>query len=117
MGSIRQQFSLEENILLSRFSYDFIQNIDNHLHIQGEDPVDVQLVNSCYLFLASREGEKTLRENYQTQRRLGADVELLNPKQLRDLYPWMNVCDVALGCRGVCVCMFMLSYWVEFYTI
>ena len=102
VGSIRQQFSLEENILLSRYSYDFIQDIDHHLRVKGEDPVDIQFVDSCYLFLASDKGEKTLRENYQTQRRIGADVELLTPKHLREIYPWMNVCDVTLACRGVC---------------
>ena len=71
--------------------------------MDGDDPPDVQFVDSCYLFLASQRGERTLRENYETQRRVGADVELLNPKMLKEIYPWMSVHDVALGCRGSCV--------------
>ena len=64
------------------------------------DPPDVQFVNSCYLFLASEKGEKILRENYETQRREGAQVELLTPKMLKEVFPWMDVSGVALGCRG-----------------
>ena len=97
VGSIRQQFSLEENILLSHFSYNFIRDISRHLLVDRDDPPDVQFVDSCYLFLASKRGEKTLRENYETQRRVGAEVELLSPKSLKELYPWMRVHDVALG--------------------
>ena len=109
VGSIRQQFSLKENILLSRFSYDFIRNIGRHLHVDGDDPPDVQFFDSCYLFLASERGQKTLRENYETQRRVGAEVELLSPGMFKELYPWMRVHDVALGCRGVCVCVTTVS--------
>lgn len=101
VGSIRQQFSLEENIRLSLHSSAFIKHIHEHLHINGDDPPDIQFVDSCYLFLASERGDGAMRENYETQKRLGAEVELLSPKQLKDLYPWMNVADVVLGCRGV----------------
>ena len=101
VGSIRQQFSLKENIQMSLHSHAFIKNIPQHLHVDGNDPPDVQYVDGSYLFLASERGEKILRENYEIQRSVGAEVELLSPKQLKELYPWMNVRDIALGCRGM----------------
>lgn len=101
VGSIRQQFSLKENIQMSLHSHAFIKNIHQHLHVDGDDPPDIQYVDGSYLFLASERGEKILRENYEVQRSVGAEVELLSPKQLKELYPWMNVHDIALGCRGM----------------
>lgn len=101
VGSIRQQFSLRENILLSLFSHGFIRSISEHLLVEGDDPPDVQFVDSCYLFLASKQGERALKENYETQKRVGADVELLTPKMLKEIFPWMNVRGVTLGCRGI----------------
>ena len=90
---------------MSLFSNSFIKNIHQYLHVDGDDPPDIQYIDSCYLFLASERGENILRENYETQRKVGADVELLSPKQLKALYPWMSVHDVMLGCRGVCICV------------
>ena len=90
--------------------------------MDGDDPPDVAFVESSYLFLASEEGERTLRENYETQRKVGANVELLTPEMLKENYPWMNVDDVVLGCRGifireckhqevcVCHCVCVCSY-------
>ena len=90
---------------MSLHSHTFIKNIHQHLHVDGNDPPDIQYVDSCYLFLASERREKVLRENYEIQKSVGAEVELLSPKQLKELYPWMSVHDVVLGCRGVCVCI------------
>ena len=88
---------------MSLCSHAFIKSIHQHLYIDGNDPPDIQYVDSCYLFLASERGEKILRENYEIQKSVGAEVELLTQKQLKELYPWMSVHDVVLGCRGMCV--------------
>ena len=85
---------------MSLHSHTFLKNIHHHLHVDGSDPPDIQYVDGCYLFLASERGETILRENYETQKSVGAEVELLSPKQLKDIYPWMSVNDVELGCRG-----------------
>ena len=53
---------------MSLHSIGFIKNLANHLGVEGEVPPDVQFVEGGYLFLASGEGEQTLRENFETQR-------------------------------------------------
>ena len=68
MGSIRQQFSLEENILLSLHSSRFIKNVKDYLSIEGEEPVDIQFVEGGYLFLATEKGEEVLRKKHSLQK-------------------------------------------------
>ncbi len=53
------------------YSSKFIRSIGDHLALDGEDPPDAQFVEGGYLFLAPREGERVLRENYETQRWVG----------------------------------------------
>ncbi|XP_071362553.1 FAD-dependent oxidoreductase domain-containing protein 1 [Trachinotus anak] len=100
-GGIRQQFSLPENIHLSLASADFMRNINEHLGVFNEDPVDLQFNHSGYLFLASEKVAHIMEENYNTQRSAGAKVSLLSPTQLKDKFPWINTDDVVLASYGL----------------
>lgn len=101
VASIRQQFSLQANILMSLYSANFLRRVSTHLHVEGEEPPDIQFQEKGYLFLASQEGEQTLRENHSLQRSLGAEVELIGPQQLRESYPWISTEGVKLACLGM----------------
>lgn len=68
VAGIRQQFSVLENIQMSKFSFQFLSDIDQFLAIEGCDPPDIQLKKLGYMFLASKESEQTLRENHALQR-------------------------------------------------
>ena len=68
VASVRQQFSLKENIHLSMWSFQFLQSASRHLTVPGEDEVDIQLFQAGYLFLASERGKATLKENYDLQK-------------------------------------------------
>lgn len=100
-GGIRQQFSLPENIHLSLASADFMRNINEHLGVLNEDPVDLQFNHSGYLFLASEAVAHIMEENYSTQRYAGAKVSLLSPTQLKERFPWINTDGVALASYGL----------------
>uniref|UniRef100_A0A3Q1EES8 FAD-dependent oxidoreductase domain-containing protein 1 n=1 Tax=Acanthochromis polyacanthus TaxID=80966 RepID=A0A3Q1EES8_9TELE len=100
-GGIRQQFSLLENIHLSLASADFMRNINEHLGVLNEDPVDLQFNQSGYLFLASEEVAHIMEENYSTQRYAGAKVSLLSPTQLKQKFPWLNTDGVVLASYGL----------------
>ncbi|KAL6098329.1 foxred1 [Pungitius sinensis] len=100
-GGIRQQFSLPENIHLSLASAHFMRNINEHLGVLNEDPVDLQFNHSGYLFLASEKAAHIMEENCSTQRKAGAEVSLLSPDQLRAKFPWMNTDGVALASYGL----------------
>lgn len=93
VGGLRQQFSLEENILMSLYAADFLRNSKHYLG----DHVNLNFVPHGYLFLATEEGAEQLEKNSTLQNRLGAKNILLTPKKLKDRFPWLNVEDIALG--------------------
>ena len=135
LASIRQQFSCPENIHMSLYSMKFLKSAHRHLEVEGEDKVDVGLVEGGYIFLASEDGEEVMRENHSLQRyivvailslcectsdyaklccsiimtkfaftfyqrQLGAHVELLNPVQLANKFPWLNTAGISLASFG-----------------
>ncbi|XP_056399967.1 FAD-dependent oxidoreductase domain-containing protein 1 [Hyla sarda] len=100
-GGIRQQFSRPENIQMSLFGAQFLRNINEHLGIINEDPVDIQFNPSGYLFLSSEKGAEILEENYRVQREQGAKVTLFSPDQLKKKFPWINTQGVALASYGL----------------
>jgi FAD-dependent oxidoreductase domain-containing protein 1 len=101
-SSIRQQFSVPVNIALSQWSMAFLRRVGDELAVGGEAPV-IGLVESGYLYLATRSGADALRANVEVQHAAGADVELLSPAQLRSHFPWLVSDDLdcaALGRSG-----------------
>ena len=99
-GSIRQQFSTEINIRLSQQSLAFLRGIGDELALAGERPA-IGLTEPGYLFLATAAGRATLSANHAIQARLGADVTLLDPAQLRQRFPWLAVDDLAAASLGL----------------
>lgn len=93
VGGLRQQFSLEENILMSLYAADFFRDVKQYL---GEH-VNLNFVPHGYLFLATEEGAQQLHENSILQNRLGAKNVLLTKKKLKSRFPWLNVDDIELG--------------------
>ncbi|NWW16172.1 FXRD1 protein, partial [Falcunculus frontatus] len=101
VGGIRQQFSLRENIQMSRFSANFLRDINEHLGVPNEPPIDIQFQPSGYLFLASPQNAAALEATVQFQRDEGVQVTLLSPTQLKAKFPWINTEDVAVASYGL----------------
>jgi sarcosine oxidase len=98
-GGIRQQFSTPENVLMSQFGYAFMAAAAEDLAIDGEAP-EVGLKPLSYLRLTRHDRVDEIKAQVDMQRGLGATPRLLDQGQLANLYPWMNVEDVALGVLG-----------------
>ncbi|MEM9047656.1 MAG: FAD-binding oxidoreductase [Pseudomonadota bacterium] len=94
-ASIRQQFSLAENVRLSRFGWDFLSNATETL---GED---VGLRRRGYLILASEQGADALRDSVAIQHAEGAQTRLLDPAALTAQFPWIAADGIALAALGV----------------
>lgn len=92
-GGMRQQFSIEENIMMSLYGAEFLQQSKQHF---GDD-VNVNFVKYGYLFLATEKSAAKLERNSKLQNRLGANNILLTQKKLKERFPWLNVDDLALG--------------------
>jgi FAD-dependent oxidoreductase domain-containing protein 1 len=98
-GGIRQQFSTPENIAMSIFGAHFVKHLGDYLTVDGEAP-SLPFTEWGYLFLATAGGLPTLQANHATQRRLGADILLLNPGELKQRFAWLNVEGLAGGSFG-----------------
>lgn len=99
-GGIRQQFSLKQNVQMSIYGRDFLRSAKDLLRVDDEE-FDVQFQEKGYLFLASSEkGAEIMKRNNEIQVGEGADVKLLNSRELKDKFPWLNVDDILLGSYG-----------------
>jgi FAD-dependent oxidoreductase domain-containing protein 1 len=100
VGGVRQQFSTPENILLSRFTAEFLSSAPHELAV-GDDIPHLGFVEAGYLFLASEAGLGVLTANHARQTSLGAEVALLGPEQLKSRFHWLEVGDLAGGSLGL----------------
>ncbi|NKJ45804.1 FAD-dependent oxidoreductase [Burkholderia sp. SG-MS1] len=98
-ASIRQQFSTPLSIQMSLFGIEFLRSIGERLEVGGARP-SIDLHEGGYLFLATAAGETTLRENHALQKRLGADISLLDASGLKSRFPWLNTDDLVAGAYG-----------------
>lgn len=85
-SSIRQQFSTEVNVRLSRFGLGFLRELGIAVHEGG------------YLYLGAAGAFDAV---HAVQRAEGADVALLPPRELAARFPWLNVDDIGQGSLGL----------------
>ncbi|MFD1712203.1 FAD-binding oxidoreductase [Ottowia sp. GY511] len=89
-SSIRQQFSTDINIALSRYGVEVLRALPQ-----------VDLHEAGYLYLATEAGAPVLRANHALQRAHGVDVALLAPGALRQRFDWLRTDDLALASLGL----------------
>jgi glycine/D-amino acid oxidase-like deaminating enzyme len=113
-GGIRQQFSLRENIELSTYSFQFLQEMeaaaaaaqdvreDHGVACSSQtDDCSINFRANGYLFLAASEGgQQTLARNYQEQRACGVDwIDFTDDSAaLQKTYPWLHTDDITAAC-------------------
>ena len=98
-GGVRQQFSNPENVEIGLFGHHFVTHVGDYLAIDGAVS-DLTWREHGYLFCATQDSMATLIENHAVQTRLGADIHLLNPDQMKARFPWLRVDDLAGGSFG-----------------
>ncbi|KAF9411253.1 hypothetical protein HW555_009910 [Spodoptera exigua] len=97
LGTLNQHFSLPENIELSKYSVDFLRNVNVNL---GYD-VDIQYTPTGALTLASEQYAQKLEQNVTILNELGIKNVLLTASDIKAKYPWINTDDVKLGCMAI----------------
>lgn len=98
-SGFRQQFSSPVNILLSRYSAEFIKSANIMLRVDGQSP-GLDIFEHGYLYLGGTDMVDAFVANNEIQRGMGASVRLLDRDELRKVYPWLNVDDVEIGSLG-----------------
>ncbi len=96
-ASIRQQFSIAENIRLSRFTLNLFRELTDRF---GAD-ADIAFREKGYLILASEAGLPILRTNHAVQIAEGAEIVLEDARALAKRFAWLSTEDIAGGAYGV----------------
>ncbi|EDV22676.1 uncharacterized protein TRIADDRAFT_50587 [Trichoplax adhaerens] len=99
-GSLRVQYSIPENIYMSVESFKFLKDIGTHLQVEGDDPPDIQLIEKGFLFLAPEKMVPLITTYKGIHEKLGIPTEILQPSEIKERYPWLNLDDIVLGSYG-----------------
>ena len=95
-ASIRQQFSIAENIRLSRFTLGLFRDLKRHF---GGD-ADIAFREKGYLILAGAEGVPILEANHVVQCTEGADIVVEDAETLQRRFDWLSRDGIAAGAFG-----------------
>lgn len=86
---------------MSLYGAEFMRNINEHLSIPGEPPIDLNFHPYGYLVLATEAGAEILTQNSKLQNSLGAKNIVLTAEKLKHRFPWLNTDGIAAGCLGL----------------
>ena len=93
-GGIRQQFSTKECITMSAYGMEFYQNAATCLAVDGQAP-ELGFVEGGYLLLFDESGREAAKESFDLQRSLDVPVDWLEPLQIAERFPELNLDDVS----------------------
>ncbi|QKC87879.1 FAD-binding oxidoreductase [Mesorhizobium sp. NZP2234] len=96
MASIRQQFSIPENIRLSQFTLKLFRRLKEEF---GAD-ADIGFREGGYLILAGEDGLPILKANHEAQMAEGADIVLEDAEQLARRFAWLSTEGISAGAYG-----------------
>jgi FAD-dependent oxidoreductase domain-containing protein 1 len=95
-ASIRQQFSIPENIRLSQFTLSLFRRLEEEFGAGS----DIGFREKGYLILAGEDGLPVLRSNHAVQEAEGTDIVLEDPAALKKRFPWLSIEGIAAGAFG-----------------
>ena len=86
MSNVRIQFSLKENILISKFAFEVLQRFEEEMVVEGNKP-KIYFHREGNLFLVDRENQETANQALDLQKELGCRVEWWSPKKIKETFP------------------------------
>jgi glycine/D-amino acid oxidase-like deaminating enzyme len=95
-ASIRQQFSIPENIRLSQFTLALFRRLEQEF---GEG-ADIGFREGGYLILAGENGLPILEQNHRAQIAEGADIVLEDAAALERRFSWLSTEGITAGAFG-----------------
>jgi FAD-dependent oxidoreductase domain-containing protein 1 len=93
-GGVRQLFTRPENILLSQYTLDVVENWQEWASLDGQPVPDLDWRRNGYLFVAEQDDLIHLQDDYITQQSCGVAVEWLEPAALATRFPEIRVDDL-----------------------
>jgi len=94
LGGIRQLYGLACNIRMARYSLQFYERFDEVMS-GGWGQAQAHFHQRGYLLLLDEQNREASLRNYEVQRHLGVEVDMLPPGQVHELFPHLYVGDVS----------------------
>lgn len=98
-GNIRVQFNLKENIQISQYGLQVLENFPEEMAVDGIKP-DVAFRRQGDLFLFNEKGQEAAIAGYKLQQDLGCDIEWLQPQEVKRRFPLLETGSIAGGTLG-----------------
>jgi FAD-dependent oxidoreductase domain-containing protein 1 len=89
MSNVRIQFSLKENIQISQYAFQILDQFEDEMTVNGEKP-KIYYHREGNLFLIHKENVDAAKRSFELQRSLGCRVEWWSPEQIKEHYPLYN---------------------------
>ncbi|UCF93406.1 MAG: FAD-binding oxidoreductase [Desulfobacterales bacterium] len=85
-SNVRIQFSLKENIQISRYAFEVLEKFEDEMIVEGEKP-RIYFRREGNLFLVDEAGRRAAEEALALQQSLGCPVEWWSPAKIKQRYP------------------------------
>jgi glycine/D-amino acid oxidase-like deaminating enzyme len=99
MSNVRIQFSLKENILISRYAFQVLDAFEEEMTVEDRRP-RIYFHRDGNLFLVGAENLAAARRAYELQLSLGCRVEWWSPEQIKERYPLYETAGIVGGTFG-----------------
>jgi glycine/D-amino acid oxidase-like deaminating enzyme len=86
MVNARIQFSLKQNVEISQYAFDVLENFENEMTVNGNRP-SIAYHREGNLFLHQADAVSDARTSLAMQQELGCQVEWWTPDQVKQRYP------------------------------
>jgi FAD-dependent oxidoreductase domain-containing protein 1 len=85
MSNVRIQFSLEENIRISQYTFEILSRFEDEMTIEDRRP-KIYYHREGNLFLVDQQNQRAAKEAFELQKKLGCRIEWWSPEQIRQHY-------------------------------
>jgi len=99
MVNARIQFSLKQNIEVSKYAFEVLDRFDEEMRVEDEKP-NIQFCHEGNLFLVDEQGVGGAEKAVEMQKGLGCEVEWWSNEQIKQHYPLYEPGDAAGGTFG-----------------
>jgi len=99
VGNARVQFSLEQNIQISQYTFGVLERFAEEMTVEGEAP-DIAFRREGNLFLVEEAKRIQAEEALALQQRLGADVEWWSPAEIQERFPFFDTTGLVGATMG-----------------
>jgi glycine/D-amino acid oxidase-like deaminating enzyme len=96
-GGVRQLFTRPENIRLSQYTLDAIDDWESWGSVEDAPAPELGWRQNGYMFVVGEQDRDTLEANFETQRTNGVAAEWLDSSDLAERYPELVTSDLVAG--------------------